>query len=237
VKDSWFHLISSKQGCLSPEAVCALNADGFVVIPGPVRQEEISGLIEAYDNAICRAEPTDVAVGSTTTRVSDFVNRASIFDQLYLYDSLLEACCRIIQQPFKLSTMHARTLRPHSPAQKLHVDFAGDQVGWPMVGFILMIDEFQSENGATCFVKGSQGAERVPKDSVPVPACGPTGSLIVFNGSTWHGHGSNQTNHPRRSIQGAFIRRTEKSGGNLPARMRQETLDRINPLAKYLLEL
>jgi hypothetical protein len=42
-------------------------------------------------------------------------------------------------------------------------------------------------------------------------------------------------NQPRRSIQGAYIGRDAKSGIDLPARMRPETLGRIGPLAKYLL--
>ena len=151
--DCWFELISSKDGSLGSAAERALNVDGFVVFPGPVPREHLEELTQAYDNAFRSAEPPDVAIGSSTTRVSDFVNRDSIFDQLYLYGPLLEACCRIIQQPFKLSTMLARTLRPHGAAQKLHVDFASDKLGWPMVGFILMIDEFRPENGATCFVE------------------------------------------------------------------------------------
>ncbi len=73
-----------------------------------------------------------------------------------------------------------------------------------------------------------------PSACSPVPACGPAGSTIVFNGSTWHGHGANETEVPRRSIQGAYIRRSEISGANLPARMRPETLNRIGSLAKYL---
>jgi ectoine hydroxylase-related dioxygenase (phytanoyl-CoA dioxygenase family) len=66
-------------------------------------------------------------------------------------------------------------------------------------------------------------------------ACGPAGSVIVYNGSVWHGHSANQTSQPRRSIQGAYIRRDAKSSVNLPARISTETLGRIGALAKYLL--
>jgi ectoine hydroxylase-related dioxygenase (phytanoyl-CoA dioxygenase family) len=59
--------------------------------------------------------------------------------------------------------------------------------------------------------------------------------VIVYNGSVWHGHAANSTDKPRRSIQGAYIRREAQSGINLPARMRPETLARISPLAKYVL--
>ena len=52
----------------------------------------------------------------------DFVNRGAAFDSLYVYPPILEAGCRVIGRPFKLSTMHARTLKPHTPAQGLHAE-------------------------------------------------------------------------------------------------------------------
>lgn len=104
-----------------------------------------------------------------------------------------------------------------------------------MTGFIFMIDDFTPHNGATCFLPGSQGMDTPPALSSLVPACGRSGSVIVFNGSVWHGHGPNRTDTARRSIQGAYIRRTETSGESLASRMRPETLDRIGPVAKYLL--
>ena len=133
---------------------------------------------------------------------------------------------------------------PHSQPQGLHVDFAADDRGWPMLGFILMIDEFRAENGATRFVRASQGwrpredaDQLTPPEGVPVPACGPAGSVIVYNGSVWHGHGANVTDVPRRSIQCAYTRWDAPRVLNLLARMRPETLARICPLARYLLAL
>ena len=233
---NWFASISAETQ-ISSGAAYALHTDGFAVIPGPVPTASLAELANLYDEAISAAPPDDIKLGSTTTRVKDFVNRDTAFDKLYLYPPILQACCRLIEQPFKLSTMHARTLRPRTSAQRLHVDFKSDVQGWPMVGFIFMIDDFTPENGATCFIQGSQGMEAPPASYSLVRACGPAGSVIVFNGSAWHEHGPNHTNIPRRSIQGAYIRRTETSGETLPARMRLETLDRIGPLAKYLLAL
>jgi hypothetical protein len=232
--DHWFASILAET-YLSSETVHALRTDGFIVMPGPVLAVRLAELAHSYDGVVSNSTSDDIKIGSTTTRVRDFVNRDAQFDELYLYPPILQACCRVIEQPFKLSTMHARTLRPCTPAQRLHVDFPSDAQGWPMVGFIFMIDDFAPENGATCFLPGSQDMEAPPVSSSLTPACGPAGSVIVFNGSVWHGHGPNQTDTPRRSIQGAYIRRTETSGEILPARMQPETLHRIGALAKYLL--
>jgi phytanoyl-CoA dioxygenase PhyH len=216
---------------------------GFVVVPGPVPADRLAALSVSYDAAVRNADPSDVKVGSTTTRVSDFVNRGPEFDELYLYPPLLDAAALVIDGPFKLSTMHARTVRPGMAAQDLHVDFARDSAGWPMVGFILMVDDFRADNGATRFLPGSHHSTKSPVVAGQTPAheyelaCGPAGSVIVFNGSIWHGHGPHGAPEPRRSIQGAYIRRDAVSGANLPVRMTPETLARISPLAKYLLAL
>jgi ectoine hydroxylase-related dioxygenase (phytanoyl-CoA dioxygenase family) len=79
-------------------------------------------------------------------------------------------------QPFKLSNLLGRTLRPKAQAQELHVDYARDGQDWPMVGFIVMIDEFRKENSATRFVPGSHlGSRGAANASGPepeaVPAC------------------------------------------------------------------
>jgi hypothetical protein len=89
-----------------------LHTDGFIVLPGPVPEAGLAKLAHLFDEAISGAAPDDIKVGSTTTRVRDFVNRDAAFDELYLYPPMLQACCRVIEQPFKLSTMHARTVRP-----------------------------------------------------------------------------------------------------------------------------
>jgi ectoine hydroxylase-related dioxygenase (phytanoyl-CoA dioxygenase family) len=239
----WFSVIGA--GCeLSEGDLRDLRDAGFVVIPGPVAPGGVAQLAAAYDSAVASARPDDVSVGSSTTRVHDFVNRGPEFDALYVYRPVLEACFHIIGRPFKLSTLLARTLRPRSQAQGLHVDFGRDLEGWPMVGFIIMVDEFRSDNGATRFVPGSHEWPAIPDGLTNDPpadyegqvvACGPAGSIIIYNGSVLHGHTANSSGAPRRSIQGAYIRREARSGVNLPARMRPDTLARIGSLAKYLL--
>jgi ectoine hydroxylase-related dioxygenase (phytanoyl-CoA dioxygenase family) len=241
--DDWFDTMAAGRE-LPASAVRELRDVGFILIPGPVPSDGLAELARAYDAGISSADSEDISVGSTTTRVHDFVNRGPEFDGLYVYQPVLEACCQLIGQPFKLSTLLARTLRPGSPAQDLHVDFERDPLGWPMLGFILMLDEFRMDNGATRFVPGSQHWSTPPADfpadrkadyAGQVVACGPAGSIVVYNGSIWHGHTANSSSGPRRSIQGAYIRRDAKPGVDFLARMRPETLARIGPLAKYLL--
>ncbi len=243
--DDWFNTISTYRN-FSTHTAKELQDKGFVIIPGPVTTERLSRFVAAYDAAMSSANTADMKIGCTTMRVSDFVNRGSEFDDVYIFPPLLEACCHSIGAPFKLSSSFGRTLQPHSVAQDIHVDIRRDSGDQPMVGFILMVDEFRSENGATRFVPGSHLWPEVPEQVIDnrqaeykgeVLACGPAGSIIIFNGGIWHGHTANVTDAPRRSIQGYFVGREARSGIDLSARMLPETLARIGPLARYVLAI
>jgi hypothetical protein len=241
----WFSALAAGSE-LPKDAASELHERGFVVLPGAVPPDRMERLASAYDAAVTSATGDDIRTGSTSTRVNDFVNRDAEFDDLYVFPPLLEACCRVIGQPFKLSTLLARTLRPGSPAQELHVDVRRDSADWPLLGFILMVDEFRPDNGATCFLPGSHRWPGTPADTTPDPqaehdgqvlACGSAGSLLVFNGSAWHGHTANTSGGPRRSLQGAFIPRDGRAATDFAARMQPETRGRLGPLARYVLAL
>jgi hypothetical protein len=122
---------------LPREAVQELRETGFTVMADPVVLDEFARIVAAYDSAVFAAQPNDVSIGRSTTRVDDFVNRGPDFDQFYVYPPLLAACC-----------------------------YEGQ-----------------------------------------ISACGAAGSIVIYIGSVWHGHGANLTSQRRRSIQGAYIRR------------------------------
>lgn len=241
--DKWFCDIAVKYALPAPVAR-QLRDVGYVVMKEAVPLSQCSQLAEAYDKAVSTAHPDDVSRRSST-RVQDFVNRGPAFDALYLYGPLLAACCSIIGRPFKLSSLLARTLEPGAPVQPLHQDYEPYDDGWPMVGFIVMVDDFRPENGATRFVPGSHLTRQVldqtmnmsVTDNDEALACGQAGDMILYNGSIWHGHTANRAAMLRRSIQGAYIRREDQAAINQAARIRPETLARISPLAKYLLDV
>jgi hypothetical protein len=221
-----------------------LDKAGFTIVPGAIPAEDLVSVAAAYEVAVESAAPDDIRVGSSTTRVNGLVNRRPEFDSLYLHPLALEACSKFLNEPFKLSTMHARTLRPHTGAQNLHVDYQRDHRGWTMIGFIYMLDPFREDNGATRFVPGSHLWSTVPLELLAgsnadypgqILACGPAGSMILFNGSVWHGHAANRSAKPRRSIQGAYIRRDTESKADMTTSLLAETLSRLSPLAKHVL--
>ena len=196
-----------------------------------------------------RLSPSDVHTGRTgaSTRINNFVNRGPEFDNIYIYPPLLSACCQIIGGPFKLSGMRARTLHAGAPAEEIHVDVKHQANGWPLVGCILMVDAFSAENGATRFVPGSHLQTREPgevmnnpKDDHPeqVLACGPVGSIVIFNASVWHGYSANKSSYTSAFDSGTLCSsRSQASPDDPSQRTHPETLLRIGDLAKYVLNV
>jgi len=241
----WFTTLATGNE-LPVHAASELDERGFIVLPGMVAPESMERLTTAYTEAVTSATGDDIRVGSTSTKVSDFVNRGSAFDNLYVFPPLLEACWQVIGGPFKLSSFHARTLRQGACAQELHVDVPRNSADWPLLSFILMVDDFRPDNGTTRFVPGSHRWSGTPEDTMSdvraaheteVLACGAAGSLLVFNGSVWHGHTANTSNRPRRSIQGAFIPRGGRAATDFAARMQPGTRARLSLLAHTVLAL
>jgi hypothetical protein len=244
-----WHRVIATEAHLSQDASRRLRDTGFVVMPGPVIGGSCTQLSAAYDRAVAAADPADIHTGRTgaTTRINDFVNRGPDFDGIYIYPPLLAACCQIIGGPFKLSGMRARTLKPGASTERLHVDVKYRAKEWPLVGCILMVDAFDAENGATRFVPGSHLHPVEPNEVMSNPrdahaeqvlACGPAGSIIIFNASVWHSHGANGSGTPRRSIQAHFVPRdAQASADDHSGRMRPETLQQIGDLAKYVLNV
>jgi len=231
---------------LTVEFVRQLFDSGFVVIRGPHSNERLAELSAAYDQMMTLASGPDYKIASTTTRLSDVLNYGPAFDDIFLHPPLHEACKHVVKEPFKLSSLLARTVRPNALAQDLHADLARSSEDAPLIGFIFMVDAFREDNGATRFVPSSHNWSDVPADRLtdtksPYPGevivCGEAGTIVIFNGAIWHGHTANLTSKPRRSIQGYFVRRDVRSGTDFTRCLVPATQARMDHLARYLLSL
>jgi ectoine hydroxylase-related dioxygenase (phytanoyl-CoA dioxygenase family) len=216
-----------------------LPEKGFATIPGPFRGSDLETAIAAYDRAVATAWPEDRKEGSTSIRVNALLDRAPELAAILTRQPLLDAAAALIGGPFKLSAFHSRSIRPGAAAQALHQDVAPGEDGWPLLGFILMIDPFEVENGATRFLPGSADLRELPEESPPSGleyACGPAGSLLLFDGSVWHGHSANITARWRRSVQGALIPKGATAAVDHRSYLQPEIWSALPPDARLLME-
>lgn len=217
-----------------------LADQGYAVVPGPFDQVDLGRVIQAYERATAEADPEEIGNGSTSVRINGIVGRAPMLGAIFGHAPLLRAASAIIGESFKLSAFHARSVRPGAVAQSLHQDVAPRADGWPLIGFIFMVDAFRIENGATRFVSGSQLSSTIPAEVLGEHpeqrfACGAAGSMILFHGSVWHGHGANRTTDWRRSIQGALIPASARAAVDHRRDIPPEILSTLSPIQRGLL--
>jgi len=138
------------------------------------------------------------------------VTRRHLADTLARYRAALEAELELLRHVQQLSADQQDATR-RQDSERLH-HIAGERTRL-MDGLVLIEHDVR--------------ADRADQ----VLACGPAGSLLIFNGSTWHGHTAHRSDAPRRSLQGAFIPRDGRTATDFAGRMSAATRMRLTPLA------
>ena len=111
-----------------------------------------------------------------------------------------------------LGSLNARIVRPGDGFQELHGDIPQVMLNMDspvMMNTVWMLDEFTSEIGATRCVPGTHKSGRaLPPEELElkhvVEAIAPIGSVLVFNGQTWHGGGRNTGRKNRHALFGHY---------------------------------
>lgn len=214
-----------------------LSTDGFFVVQRLFTGRQLADIQTAYDEAFSAARPPDIREGSTSVRFGGLIDRSPLFVDVFTHDIVLKAAERLIGPDYVLSGFHGRTLKPNAHRQDLHQDFPRLADGWPMLGFILMVDDFMALNGATRLIAGSQGLSASPLETASRDAVGRAGSIIIYNGSVWHGNGANKTLQPRRSVQGALIRADQMPATDHHACTDRVVAAQLSSVARRLLRL
>ncbi|HEY1700503.1 MAG TPA: phytanoyl-CoA dioxygenase family protein [Trebonia sp.] len=227
-----------------------LDRDGYVPLPGVLSPRQI----EAFRSRIAELLAAEgeqagreVHQEAGTDRLADLVNKDAAFDVCFT-DPRLLACVAHVLADFKLSSLNFRAARPGGGLQALHTEGGPvtDPARFQVCNSIWLLDDFTPGNGPTRTVPGSHLSGKAPRDvmadtSAPHPdevlLLAPAGTVVVFNSHLWHGGTLNRSSLPRRAMHSYFTRRA--NGQQLDQRkyVRPETLDRLSPAARFILDV
>jgi len=65
----------------------------------------------------------------------------------------------------------------------------------------------------------------------------PAGTVVVFNSHLWHGGTINRTSRPRRAVHSYFTLRGNRQQLDQQKYVRAETLARLSPAARFILDV
>ena len=237
------------EGTLDADTVQRLDRDGYAPLPGVLTGEQL-GCIRARLAELTAAEGAEagreVHQEAGTDRLSDLVNKDPMFEVCFT-DPRVLACVAHVLGDFKLSSLNSRAALPGRGLQGMHAE--GGPVGlgpYQVCNSIWLLDDFTPDNGATRVVPGSHRLTVSVRDamddtSAPHPdevkLTAPAGTVVVFNSHLWHGGTLNRAGRPRRALHSYFTRRA--NGQQLDQRkyIRPETLARLSPAARFILDV
>lgn len=237
-------------GSIDDETRERLDRDGYAPLPGVLTGRQLT-VMRARLGDLLAAEGEraglEVHQEAGADRLADLVNKDPVFDVCFT-DPRLLACIAHVLGEFKLSSLNFRAALPGYGLQGLHTE--GKPVTGPaayqVCNSIWLLDDFTADNGATRVVPGSHRSGRAPGEAMSdvraahpeeVLLLAPAGTVVVFNSHLWHGGTVNRSTAPRRALHSYFTRRGNSQQLNQGKYIRQETLSRLDPAARFILDV
>jgi ectoine hydroxylase-related dioxygenase (phytanoyl-CoA dioxygenase family) len=158
----------------------------------------------------------DEFAGHNTRRTGALLTRCPSSVAMVAHPLILDVVDRTLwakKSTFQLHLTQSIAVGPESPSQMLHRDhWCFDFFPFPPdidveVSSIWALDDFTVENGATRVVPGSHREPHGVRytDDAAEPAEMPRGSIVLYLGSTFHGAGSNRSEHVRVGINVDYV--------------------------------
>ena len=181
--------------------------------------------------------------GHRTVRSSNLIAKTRAFDDLITDPRMMSLVGGVIGVDFQLSIATIIKMYPGETPQPLHQD---DSL-WPaprphppfVLNTIFAIDPFTCENGGTQLVPGTHKStapidQKAQKVSIEMPV----GSVLAWDGATWHGGGANSTQTETRcglniNYNVAWLKQQENQFVGVPSEMAAMLPQKLQELLGY----
>jgi ectoine hydroxylase-related dioxygenase (phytanoyl-CoA dioxygenase family) len=229
-----------------------LEEDGFVVLPGFMGDDLLAELRQAIESLFIQEGEqagTEFKQEPGCRRLANLVDKGEVFRRVIALPALLDHVACVLGPDFKLSSLNARSVNPHSErSQPLHADMGAvaDEFGYWVCNTVWMLDDFTADNGALRLVPGSHRLRRLPQEVLADPLAphpqevvltGRAGSVVVLNAHVWHGGLANRTDRPRTALHAFYARRDRPQQQHQKQLVRPEVQRELSAELRRLLAL
>lgn len=210
-----------------------LDNSGYIVIPDVLSNQECNNyclrLNEIY--ASLKSSNRNIyppGVGTQERLILNLQNKDSLFLPLvdnqiilpYIHYMLTKGAYSQ-DEPYCLTQFSARDPHPHTASQQLHIDSRFPGSPYPLMVIALWaLNDFDSASGSTRLVPGSHRRGSYPQNNYLYPdeisVNVRRGSVIIYNGSLWHGGGAKSVNIERWAIISSYSRWFVKPSFDIP---------------------
>lgn len=236
-------------GLLSEEERRTLDLEGVLILEDHMDPAVLQRLQARFDEIIAEQEAAGTPEREAGAKgIMNTVDKGPVFEAVFSDPKLLAAARHVIGRPFKIMALNGRSALPGSGLQGLHPDWETpvDPGGYSIINSMWLLDDFTERNGATRVVPGSHRTGHLPGDEMANPVdthprerkiIAPAGSVAIFNAHVWHGGTLNASDRPRRVLHCAFVAREHPQQTDQRANLSPETVARLTPAQRWLLDV
>jgi ectoine hydroxylase-related dioxygenase (phytanoyl-CoA dioxygenase family) len=224
-----------------------LARDGYTIVEDafPVSQaDELLTDLERLERELGEGAGKNLFEGLSTVRIYNLLARGRRYEQIPVHETVLALVEGVIGRSCLISSLSSIAIGPGEAAQPIHADDQVIPLPKPHVPIICnsmwALTDFTDANGATRIVPGSHRAATSPelgREYETVAAVMRRGSILVFDGSVWHGGGANRTDGRRVGIAmnycAGWIRQQENQQLGIPHEIARGFSSRLRKLVGY----
>ncbi|MEO7091714.1 MAG: phytanoyl-CoA dioxygenase family protein [Polyangiales bacterium] len=233
---------------VTAQHVARVQQDGYTIVEDAIEPALLDGL--ASDLARLEAEldarpATNLFEGQKTVRIYNLLARGRVFEQVPVHDKILPIVEGVLDRGCLVSSLSSIAIGPGETPQPLHADDMLIPLPRPHVPLVCntmwALTDFTDDNGATRVIPSSHLRDQAPElgrtYEDTIPAVMKRGSVLVFNGSLWHGGGENRTAQRRIGIAmnycAGWIRQQENQQLGIPLETARAFSPRLRKLVGY----
>jgi ectoine hydroxylase-related dioxygenase (phytanoyl-CoA dioxygenase family) len=224
-----------------------LERDGYTILEDailPALLDELQRDLERIEVEQGIKPANNIFEGWKTVRIYNLLARGKIYEGIAVHESVLPLVERVLDRGCLVSSLSSIAIDPGEIAQPLHADDQIIPLPRPHVPLVCntmwAVTDFTAANGATRLVPGSHTADRPPEIGTAyatIPAEMRRGSVLIYNGSLWHGGGANQTSIRRMGIAmnycAGWIRQQENQQLGIPLEIARGFSPRLRKLCGF----
>jgi ectoine hydroxylase-related dioxygenase (phytanoyl-CoA dioxygenase family) len=232
---------------VSEDALQQIEARGYTVLEDVIEPDLVKELREALDR-IARERGIGACdnefEGRDTVRIYNLLACDDVFARVPIHPAVLPVVEGVLDDGCLISSLSSIDIGPGETPQPIHSDDMVIALPRPHPAVVCntmwALTDFSEANGATRLVPESHKSPDYPNlgtDTPSIPAEMKAGSVLVWNGSLWHGGGANRTNERRVGLAmnycAGFIRQQENQQLGIPREKVASFPGRLQRLVGY----
>jgi ectoine hydroxylase-related dioxygenase (phytanoyl-CoA dioxygenase family) len=233
---------------VTEQHVARVREQGFTIVENaidPALLDRLAGDLARLEAELDARPATNLFEGLKTVRIYNLLARGKAFEEVPVHEKILPIVEGVLDRGCLVSSLSSIAIGPGETPQPLHADDMLIPLPRPHVPLVCntmwALTDFTEDNGATRVIPGSHLRDQAPElgrtYEDTIPAVMKRGSVLVFNGSIWHGGGENRTQQRRIGVAmnycAGWIRQQENQQLGIPLDVARGFSPRLRKLVGY----